>query len=116
MNNIVYRICREYNTNTKMIYYRASNLVTVISFVEENWSSLSEFFPKMKPGSLGSGNELSLANIITTDDMLGLSSGCSCTHKRLTWMQCNICDAVQESSKHVSISSNGLPSCHNFHA
>jgi hypothetical protein len=80
----------EYNTNNRMILHRASNSETVISLVEDNWSWLSDFFPKMKPGSLVPGNKLSLTNIITTEDMLGLSSGCSWTHKRPTWMQCNI--------------------------
>ena len=105
-----------------MILYRASSSVIDISLVEDDWcllddeSASSEFFPIRKPGSLGSDSKLSLPNIITTDDMLGLSSGCCCTHKRLTWMQRKISSRVQDSSKHVSISSKGMPSFHNFHA
>ena len=56
--------------------YRASNNVTVISLVECDWFLLDkdDLFPIKKAGSLGSGNELSPCNIITTDDMLGRSS------------------------------------------
>ena len=93
--------------------YRASKFVIVISLVEDDWFLLDkdDFFPAMKPGSLGSGNELSLRNIITTYDMLGRSSGCCCKHKKRI-----ISDWMQVSSKQVSISSKGLPSFHNFHA
>ena len=56
--------------------YRASNSVIVISLVEVDWFLLDKdnFFPIKEAGSLGSGNELSPCNIITTDDMLGRSS------------------------------------------
>ena len=98
--------------------YRASKFVIVISLVEDDSFLLDkdDFFPAMKPGSLGSGNELSLCNIITTYDMLGQSSGCCCKHKKLMWRQRTASDWMQESSKQVSISSKGLPSFHNFHA
>ena len=98
--------------------YRASNSVTVISLVEDDWFFLDEddFFPTKEAGSLGSGNELSPCNIITTDDMLGRSSGCCCKHKKLIRRQRTISNKMQESFKQVSISSKGLPSFHNFHA
>ena len=56
--------------------YRASNNVTVISLVEGGWFLLDKdnLFPIKEAGSLGSSNELSPCNIITTDDMLGRSS------------------------------------------
>jgi hypothetical protein len=86
------------NAYNKMILHRASNSETDISFVEddcclldEEYSTGSDLFPTWKPGSLGSGNELSLLSIVTTEDMLGLSSGCCCTHKRLMWAQRLIC-------------------------
>ena len=55
--------------------YRASNMVTVTSLVEDDWLLIDEvdFFPTKKPNSLGSGNELSLCNIITTHDIFGRS-------------------------------------------
>ena len=55
--------------------YRASNKVTVISLVEDDWFLLDEvdFFPTKKPNSLGSGNELSPCNIITTHAIFGRS-------------------------------------------
>ena len=55
--------------------YRASNMVTVISLVEDDWPLLDEVdsFPTKKPNSLGSGNELSPCNIITTYDIFGRS-------------------------------------------
>ena len=53
--------------------YRASNMVTVTSLVEDDWFLLDEvdLFPTKKPNSLGSGNELSPCNIITTHDIFG---------------------------------------------
>ena len=53
--------------------YRVSNKVTVISLVEDDWFLLNEvyFFHTKKPNSLGSGNELSQCNIITTHDIFG---------------------------------------------
>ena len=112
----------QYGPYNRLILYRASSCVIDISFVEDDWclldeeSTSSEFFPIRKLGSLGSGSKLSLPNIITTNDMLGLSSGSCCTHKGLTWMQRNISGRVQELSEHISISSKGLDSLHNFHA
>ena len=108
----------EYNAIDMMFGYRASSSETVISLVEEDWFSPNkdDFFPTKKPGSLGSGNEFSLCNIITTYDMLGRSSECCCKHKKLMWRQRTTSDRMQESSKQVSISSKGLPSFHNFHA
>ena len=55
--------------------YRASNKVTVISLAEADWFLLDEvdFFPTKKPKSLGSGNELSPCNIITTHAIFGRS-------------------------------------------
>ena len=55
--------------------YRASNMVIVISLVEDDWFLIDEvdFFPTKKPNSLGSGNELSPCNIITTHDIFGRS-------------------------------------------
>ena len=59
-----------------MLDYRLSNKVIVTSLVEDDWFFLNEgdFFPTKKPGSFGSSSELSLCNIITTNDMLGRSS------------------------------------------
>ena len=55
--------------------YQGSNKVIEISLVRDDWFLLDEggFFPTKKLSSLGSGNELSLCNIITTNDMFGLS-------------------------------------------
>ena len=55
--------------------YRASNMVTVTSLFEGDWLLIDEvdFFPTKKPNSLGSGNELSPCNIITTHDIFGRS-------------------------------------------
>ena len=53
--------------------YRVSNKVTVISLVEDDWFLLNEvdFCHTKKPNSLGTGNELSPFNIITTHDIFG---------------------------------------------
>ena len=75
-----------------------------------------ESFSKKKPGCLGWGNALSLPSITTTEDMLGLSSGRCCMHKRLRWMQCNSSDIVHDSPKHSSSNSKGLPLFHSIHA
>ena len=98
--------------------YRPSIRVTVISLVEDDWFLLDEddLFPTKEAGSPGSGNELSPCNIITTDDMLGRSSGCCCKHKKLMRRQRTVSNRVQESFKQVSINSKGFPSFHNFHA
>ena len=98
--------------------YRPSIRVTVISLVEDDWFLLDEgdLFPTKEAGSPGSGNELSPCNIITTDDMLGRSSGLCCKDKKLMRRQRTISNRMQESFKQVSISSKGFPSFHNFHA
>ena len=108
----------QYNAIDMMFDYRASNNVIVTSLVEDGWFLLDtdDFFPTKKPSSLGSGNGLSLCNIITTDDMLGRSSWCCCKHKKLIWRQRSISDRMQESFKQVSINFKGIFSFHNFHA
>ena len=65
-----------YNAIDMMLDYRASNMVIVISLIEDDWFLLDEgdFFPTKKPSSLGSGNEPSLSNSITTDDIFDRSS------------------------------------------
>ena len=62
-----------YNAIDMMLDYRASNMVIVISLTEDDWFFLDEgdFFPTKKPSSLGLGNEPSLCNSITTDDIFG---------------------------------------------
>ena len=62
-----------YNAIDMMLNYRASNTVIVIPLTEGGWFLLDEgdFFPTKKPSSLGSGNEPSLCNNITTDDISG---------------------------------------------
>ena len=67
--------------------YWASNNVTVISLFDDDWLFLDKgnFLLTKKIGSLGSSNELSLCNIITTYDMLGRSSWFCCKHKKLIW-------------------------------
>ena len=76
-----------YNAIDMKLEYRASNKVIEISLVGDDWFLLDEggFFPTKKPGSLGSGNELSLCNIIKTNDMFGQSLWCYCKHKKQIW-------------------------------
>lgn len=95
----------------------------MISLFEENLCLLVEdskdsgrFLSVKKPGCFGWGNDLSPPSIRTTDAIIGLSSGACCTHSRPTWMHLNISGDGQASSKDSSISSNGLPSIHSFHA
>jgi len=109
------QFCSHFDDN-----YRASNNVIVISFVEQVSCLLDEGSGSTesvkKPGCLGLGNELSLLNIWTTDDMFGLSSGFCCTHNKPTWICRNTLDRVHESPTNSSINSIGLSSIHSFHA
>lgn len=70
-----------------------------------------------KPGSWGTGSAVSLLNIKTTVDMLGLLSGHCCTHNRPTWTDRDTWAGLQESFTDLSISSNiGLSSLYCLHA
>jgi hypothetical protein len=63
------------------------SLVEDISCLLGEGHASCESFSRKHSGFWGCGNAvLSLLNIKTTDDMLGLSLGRCCTHKRLTWM------------------------------
>lgn len=120
----------EFKTSTKLHLltpiYLASTTVTVnslvveleASFLLEIESSLSESISMQYIGCFGCINfeALSQFSIEITSDMIGLSSGCCCKHKRLTWMHLNTSDRVYDSPIEGSINSNGLPSFHNFHA
>ncbi len=72
------------------ILYRASNNVIVSPLVEDpsciigEESTSEKYLPVRKPGSLGSGSSVSLLNIKTTVDMVGLYFGHCCTHNRPT--------------------------------
>ena len=121
----------EYNSISTMLYelhqyqnsQRASKIVLVISLIVGDSCILEkpcvsfDIFSKKKPGFLGRGNAVSLPNTTTTDDMLGLSSGCCCTHKRLRWIQRSTSEnGHNDFPKHSSINSRGLASFQSIHA
>lgn len=107
-----------------VFHYRASITVTVTWFTVNVSSCLLEdesvstsFLPRQNPGFFGNGNvAVSLLNIKTTDDITGLSSACSWTHKRPTWMHLNTSYGAHDSLTDESISPNPFPSLHSLHA
>lgn len=99
--------------------YLASNNVTVTWFTLHSSCLLEEesvsggFFPIENPGFLGCGiNADSLLSINITEDIIGLSSARSWTHKSPTCMHLRTSDGEQESPIDESMSSNALPSLH----
>lgn len=73
------------------------------------------FLPAKKPGCLGWGRATSLVSIITAEDMVGLSSGCSWTHKRPTWIDRATSDNLHEFLRQESTNSNHLSSLCSIH-
>ena len=106
----------------RQMLYRASSNVIVSPFVEDpscltGEESISDrYLPVWKPGSLGSGSAVSLLNIKTTVDMVGLYSGHCCTHNRPTWIDRNTSFGLHDSFTELSISSNCLSSLYSLHA
>lgn len=86
------------------------------AFLLDEVSASKRFLSVKNPGCLGHGNEPSLPNIRTTDDILGLSSGCCCTHNRPTWMDRNTSGGQHDSFEVESISSIDLSSLCSVHA
>lgn len=72
---------------------RASINVTVTSFTEtpldEEESGPPQTFLKINAGLLGGGRLVSLPNMNTTSNMVGLSIAISCTHKSPICMHFN---------------------------
>lgn len=97
--------------------YRADNIVMVISF---GWLcdvfSWSRFLSLKNPGSFGRGNSMSLPSIITTADILGLSSGHRCTHNRPIWIDRNASRELHEFSTNLSSNRMDLPSLNSIQA
>lgn len=62
----------------------------------------------IKLGSLGKGSLVSLHNMKTTSDMVGLSSTNDCTHKRPMWMHLKTSQASYESPNNGSATSKAL--------
>lgn len=88
-----------------------------LSFLLEDESVSNILLPVQNPGCLGSGIlALSLLNISTADDIVGLSSARSCTHKSPTCMHLKTSDMGHEVSIDASINSVILSSFHSFHA
>lgn len=106
--------------------YLPSSIVTVTWFTVQDWSCLLEeesvssgflFLSRQKPGFLGWGIvAVSLLNIRTTDDIVGLSSARSWTHKSPTCMHLNTSEGEYESPTEGSIISDPFPSVHSFQA
>ena len=96
-------------------------VVTVTRFIVsscfEEESVSPGLLPRTKPGYLGSGiDAVSLLNIKTTEDIVGLSSARSCTHIRPTFMHLSTSDTEYESANDESISSSVFPSLHSLQA
>jgi len=98
--------------------------VTVTWFTLHDSSCLLEqesvsagFFPTENPGFLGCGiNADSLLSINITEDIVGLSSARSWTHKSPTCMHLRTSAGEYELPSDESTSSNALPSLHCLHA
>jgi hypothetical protein len=89
-----------------------------LSIPRDDESVSKKHLSEYKPGLLGLGtNTLSPSNIKTTDDIVGLSSGCCWTHKRPIWIHFKIDSwVVTWSSSNGSINSMALFSFQSFHA
>jgi len=88
----------------------------VFWFTFEHDSSWSEILVGKKAGSFGLTGSISLPNIWITDVMVGLSSGCCCTHNRLTWMHRSTSETTHESFMLESINSKPFCSFQSVHA
>ena len=104
-----------------ILNYLPSTTVTVTWFIvscltEEESVSLG-LLPRTKPGCLGCGiDAVSLLNIKTTEEIVGLSSARSWTHIRPTCMHLSTSDTEYESANDESISSSAFLSLHSLHA
>ena len=103
--------------------YLASNTVTVTLFTENDSSCLLEdesiskgLLPRQYPGVLGWGIvAVSLLNINTAEDIVGLSSARSWTHKRPTCMHLKTSQGLYELPTDESSTSSPFPSFHFLH-
>jgi len=103
-------------------HYLPSTIVTVTWFTVQDSSCLLEdesvstgLLPRQNPGFLGCAIvAVSLLNINTTEDIVGLSSARSCTHNSPTCMHLKTSDGEYELAMEESISSKAFPSFHNF--
>ena len=104
-------------------FYLASSTVTVTWFTENDSSCLLEdesvskgLLPRQYPGVLGWGIvAVSLLNINTAEDIVGLSSAFSWTHKRPTCMHLKTSQGLYELPTDLSNTSNPFPSFHCLH-
>lgn len=96
------------------ILERLSSLIEgIVSKNSSIWMNLAT----ANAGCFGSGRAIdSLPSRVTTDDILGLSSGSSCTHKSPICMHLTISDVQHDSIKMQSTNSNTFPSHHSLHA
>lgn len=97
--------------------------MTVTWFTEQDSSCLLDeesvsigLLPRQNPGFFGCAIvAVSLLNIKTTEDIVGLSSALSCTHNNPTCMHLRTSDDKYELSiMDESISSKAFPSFHSF--
>lgn len=82
--------------------------------VEE--SELRGILSVKNPGCLGSGSVISLHSISTTVGMLGLSSGCGCTHNNPICRTRRTSEGLHSSTISSATSSKKSPSLYSFHA
>lgn len=112
-------------TTSSIKYYRPSSIVIVAlsnilqSGLLDDVSVSVRTLLNAKPGCLGVGNEASsvvLANISSTCDINGRSSGFSCTHRSPTLMHLNTPSELNEPFIVSSANSKHFPSFHKLHA
>lgn len=104
-------------------FYLASSTVTVTWFTENDSSCLLDeesvskgLLPRQYPGVLGCGIvAVSLLNISTAEDIVGLSSARSWTHKRPTCMHLKTSQGLYELPTDESSTSTPFPSFHFLH-
>lgn len=104
-------------------HYLPSTIVTVTWFTLQDSSCLLDdesvsigMLPRQNPGFLGCAIvAVSLLNIKTTEDIVGLSSALSCTHNSPTCMHLRTSDGKYELSIiDESINSKAFSSFHSF--
>lgn len=110
-----------YTSKSEKWLYRPSMTVTVIVFLELKTLSLicsiSLFLCAKYAGWFGVANVVHpFSKLNTTEDMNGLSSGFSWTHKSPTWMQSKASSSKQLSIIDVSTKSFAFPCFQRFHA
>ena len=116
-NPMIHHTRKSFDFTSEYALYRPSKIVIVDLSTppEEGWG-LDEPSPTKKAGCFGGGNAPSLLNILTTDDIVGLSGARFCTHNKPTCIVRSTSETMHELRKQGLMSSRHLPPLYSLHA